>query len=218
MKIYKGRYSLITEDGFDKTMEVFDFDSGSKDFVSLKEAEKTKVSIATIDSLTTCFSDIYDLYSYLNKENIKDKETFSKQVIISYKNKSTGVRDFLIPVFDDEILHEISSHAVASSIDFKNPTTKSVFINMYNELNDRNSQFSQFVLKSTSNTMALNSYNRELIGRIDLLKNSNNNNGFLFRKMSSSFVSYREFRALYLSYIRYLDSLKRELPFTLIKK
>lgn len=216
MKTFKGRYNLIKEDIGDGTKEVFDFADRVMDFACLKDKEAADVSVATIDSLTTVFPDIHYLYSYLNKEIMLDRETEGFSSYVRYKSRSTGCDAFLSTVWDDEVLHEIASNANGSKVNFENQTTKDVFSTMYNELRDSDSGFGSSLLNSSSNDTSINSHNRKLVGVASYGSDVGEFN--FFSKMRNGFSSYREYRALYIAYCKYMKSLKKEVPFIPVKK
>lgn len=215
MKVQSGRYKLVVEDILDGSKEVFDFKDDTRNFVGENEVVDS-VSVASIDALTASFPNLKYLYGYLNKENYKTREDFSKKSYISYNHLVTKEEAMLDTVWDDPVLAEIAEHTNGGKVDFTNETTKHVFDTLYSELISRESKFGTNLLVTSNNTHHVNDYNKSLLKKC--VFETSAYDSFLQRKIRGSFSSYREFRALYLSYINYVKNVEKKDGFSFSKK
>jgi len=213
MKIQSGRYKFVVEDIFDGEREVFDFKE--RGFVSEEELSES-VSVASIDALTATFPDLRYLYGYLNKETYNSREDFAKKGYISYTHLVTKEEAMLDTVWDDPVLAEIAENAKGGRVDFTNETTKHVFDTLYKELISKESKFGNGLLVTSNNTFHVNDYNKTLLKKC--VFETSSYDYFLQSKMKSSFASYREFRALYLSYVNYVKNVEKRDNFSFSKK
>lgn len=202
----KGRYKLICENLLDSSCEVFDFSNEIKDFVPVEE-DVVPVSVATIDAFTSLFPSGEYLGAYLGKKSSIDREEKEKQYYISYPQKFTKESVRLNTVWDDPILNEIASHAKGGKVDFDNPTTKETFVNMIRLVYDKKVNFCSSLLVSSSNDFRLNDYTRNLLKKCAFQTSPHET--LLDFKIKETFSNYREYRALYLSYKRYLQKLEK---------
>lgn len=206
MEIHKGRYKLISENLIDSSREVFDFSSDVKNFVS-EDEDVMSVSAATIDAFTTVFPSSEYLGAYLNKKSSIDREEREKQYYICYPQKSTKEIARLNTVWDDPVLNEIASNAKGGRVNFNNPTTKETFNSMMNLAHNRSSKFGTSLLVSSNNDYRLNDYTKNLLKKFVFQTAAYES--FLDLKIRETFSNYREYRALYLSYKRYLQNLEK---------
>lgn len=216
MNYEKGRYKLISKNYEDNSEEIFDFSRQRAEFVELREKGVPTVSLATIDSLTTVFSNVSELYSYLEKKLCFDREEDRRKCIVRYKSNSTGKDEELTPIFNDEILHEIAVHAKGSKVDFEDETTKEVFSTIMSELATPGSRLGVDLMMIGSKDTTINNHNKGYVRQFAF--EGKGDDPYTLGKLKESFTSYREFRALYLTYVRYLKRFKKDNPLTLTRK
>ncbi len=196
----KGRYSLILNS--DDEEMVFDF--SVMDFMNKDQIEKNDlVFLATIDKMTTLFTGSLDLLSYLDKRRY-DPSFDLVNTKIRYRG-SNGENIYLDTVYQDDTLAKISKCANGSYIDLNDATTRCVLADIYREISDSNSEFSKYLVASKSITTNINDYNKKIVSLAH-----DNLTGEMFYYFLKSFMSYREFRALYLSYEKYKSPLKEK--------
>lgn len=196
--VTKGRYSLYKNNPKNNEKEVFDFASDTLNFTSLSDAKMDKVSLATIDSLTTCFFSHYDMINHLDKENIHDRDEMIESSTINYKSNSTGNIESLEVVYDDETLHTIAKHAKGGKVDFSCDVTNDTFREIYRELRYGDGNLLTTLFHPESRTYNVNAHNKEILKKIPFIDSKEDERQIcLFRH---NFSNYREYRALYLAY------------------
>lgn len=213
MKKISENYSLIMEDFFDGSKEVFDF--GCKDFIPLSGDDCFNATLANIDSITTSFTGPYDICSYLSKSAYFNKEEFGKNIYVQHISRSTGKVNRLPAIWNDETLHEIAISVNGNSVNYDNAKTKETFDRMYEELTSGSSSFRDYVLRYVHDNPSINSYNCNLIREIS---NTNYDNSGIFKMLPESFSSYREFRSLYVIYNSYISTKEKKDDNSLEKK
>lgn len=210
MRVSRGIYSLVSGDP--NNGEVFDFDKDVKNFIDPKDAFMGSVNIANIDRLTTLFSSDREFVSYLSKEHY-ERDTTDISTFIRYKSPSTGKNAFLRPVWNDKTLHKIASAAKDSKVDFRDETTYTTLLLIYDEITDKYSSFCNYAVNSTERNLKMCDHSKKIL---NIIHGKYNNDSFV--NLVDSFESYREFRALYLSYKKYKDLQKEEKFDSSIKK
>lgn len=223
------RYSLIVET-LDKKKYYFDTNLGVLVLMHNNEAKKS--SLQAIDYLTSNFSDKND---FANSYGI---DTPIARVYITYQFKG---EKFLAPVFNNLTWSHVASTCNGSEIDFNDEKNRLIFNEVYSEISNLDSDFSNFLIKNKNGlvNLSLKTVNT-IIGlrahenaikmkktygftkdfstfqKIDSLYNEDKYGYYTDLKKYLS--KYREFRTVYLNYCKYVDKKEKDLVIEKPKK
>ena len=200
----RGIYQLVDEDKETREREYLDFE-GRKRFVPVEFCTDPSVALADIDSLTTLFENEADLRARTEAPT----EGRTRLIYIVYKNNG---EKRLSCLYNDPTLHTIASKAVGpqkGKINLYDNTTKSYLFNIYNEIRNKKSDFSEFVYYKTKNSYLVNDHNKELLRELHAdTSYTERDNNYQLKRFIRSFESYKEFRALYVCYKQF-NNMKR---------
>jgi len=192
-----GIYQLIDEDRITKEREYMDFE-GRKMFKEEKDCGQTRTSLAEIDSMTTLFNSESDFRSYLKEEGLNPS---SRLIYIIYRHEG---EQRLACIYNDEVLREFAESTIGSqrgSIDTSKRNVTLKLYEIYREIVDPNSSFTETVLKRDKPSYMINEHNQELLREFHSCPpDTYDRERFQLNRFFRGFSSYKEFRALYINH------------------
>ena len=192
-----GIYQLIDEDRITKDREYMDFD-GRRKFKEEKDCVQTRTSLAEIDSMTTLFHSERDFRNYLKEEGL---DASGRLIYIIYKHEG---EQRLACIYNDEVLREFSECTIGAqrgSIDTSKQNVILKLYEMYREITDPKSDFTETVLKRDKPSYMINEHNQELLREFHSCPpDTCDRERFQLHRFFRGFSSYKEFRALYINH------------------
>ena len=178
-------YYLIKKELTTDDIEYFDFEQ-----MEFSSEKKKGVYLATIDALTTIFTDKEEMENYFD---IPIQETANHYKII-YRSKNKNKDKELNVVWDDPILSGFSK-LTDGKVDYTGNTQYETLMEMLNELRDVKTGFGMRLSKSKKEEHKLSDHAKSVV----IAASSDNSNSFT-GDFIKTFSSYKDCRALYLAY------------------
>ncbi len=213
-KVGASRYSLIIETSKDK----YYFDTKIGTFVKMYETESKKCSIQALDFLTSNFSD---------KNELAKSYGIEDEVIRTYITYQFKGEKLLAPVFNNNAWAYVAATSNGAEVNFKDERNLELFNEVYGEIADLDSEFSNELLKNKKRLINLSPKTTGTIISLRAHENAyrmKRNFGFpvngyeTFQKVDSIYsedrygfyqdlkkylTKYREFRTVYLNYCKF---------------
>ena len=206
-----GNYHLVLEDFSTRDRKYMDF-QGKQAFSPKEFSIRINVPLAAIDELTTHF--INDTHLKMSLAHKDEMDGPKDRVFITYQQNGEKQLEC---VYDDEVLAHIASQTIGAKkglLNLNDEVTRTQLYNIFQEVIKPGSTFLSEALTENTNTTFVNSHNSNLLREIRRHaseKQSQNDRTFrrVFAK-EDAFGLYKEFRALYISYKKYIAKKKAE--------
>jgi hypothetical protein len=182
-----GIYYLIKENKNTNEIEYFNFES-----MEFSRIIPKGVALSTLDSLTSMFQDGIEFESFIKRKDIEEEYPYEYK--IEYKDKRRKQDLYLSVIWNDMRISAMSKLA-DGCVDYSNWSNYELLFNIIDDVKDSSSGLAKRIASSKKDSTKISDQNKKLVVVI-----ASSRKEVPIGDILNAFKSYKEFRALYLSY------------------